>query len=522
MSHPPQFQCKHCQKPFSRNDLMIRHQRRCNTSVRVSKQKACAACVRTKSRCSLTQPICHRCASRAEACEYPNSSSAPTSIANSEEHGILSAQAGTLALDWNSDIPMIYDDFWLQIDETTPGADVMRFQPEINIDILHKDLAQAPETQAFATEQIRQSVDANTLRHNSISGSLSASTNHFHNLSLSKSDNSGSQTSRTISSSWAPSISPNAEKGLPTRHEIQSRPPSSIHGSIRSSRSSSIVAHPTFGYSSLAHIIKSYFQLLQTESYHSPFIHPELLQGPHQNMSSLQKSSMAICSGVALQDKRSRYFAKNAISAERDRLVHEFHSYSCVEEWDALHAVCIYQIISLLEVDQDVAWKSGVNSSWLHIPFLLKMARRFRDNHLHSMSWDSPEMEVTNNETKNWREWIVDETVRRTVFLVHCINEATCYSKDGKRTTYYEPLDQDYILNMVLPAPTPVWEASTSEAWAAQKDECGWSDGSVTLRSFLSGESDLEARYGGQPGVCNSKELADLVIACGHLAGLGK
>lgn len=51
-------------------DLLNRHQRRCKTGSRVSKQKACSACVRTKSRCCFTRPACHRCLQRGEPCEY--------------------------------------------------------------------------------------------------------------------------------------------------------------------------------------------------------------------------------------------------------------------------------------------------------------------------------------------------------------------------------------------------------------------------------------------------------------------
>ena len=82
-----------------------------------------------------------------------------------------------------------------------------------------------------------------------------------------------------------------------------------------------------FSYRSLLSTVKNYVKLLQNDEYRSPFIHPELFHGGHQHLSSMQKSSMATCSAAALENKRSRQFARKAIAAERERLVHDFVRY---------------------------------------------------------------------------------------------------------------------------------------------------------------------------------------------------
>ena len=48
-----------------------------------------------------------------------------------------------------------------------------------------------------------------------------------------------------------------------------------------------------------------------------------------------------------------------------------------MEEWDALHAVCIYQIIELLDSREERAANPGMTAAELHIPFLLKVSIGF-------------------------------------------------------------------------------------------------------------------------------------------------
>ena len=59
-------------------DLRDRHKRRCAQSLnrpRVSKQKACLFCARSKLKCDLVTPTCGRCFGRGSVCEYPSHAS---------------------------------------------------------------------------------------------------------------------------------------------------------------------------------------------------------------------------------------------------------------------------------------------------------------------------------------------------------------------------------------------------------------------------------------------------------------
>jgi len=70
MVDPSTFLCGICDKGFERRDLLARHQKRCQNGRKSIRRKACDACVRTKSKCCLTRPVCSRCQNRHLECVY--------------------------------------------------------------------------------------------------------------------------------------------------------------------------------------------------------------------------------------------------------------------------------------------------------------------------------------------------------------------------------------------------------------------------------------------------------------------
>lgn len=159
----------------------------------------------------------------------------------------------------------------------------------------------------------------------------------------------------------------------------------------------------------LLSIVNDYSRLLLQDDYRSPFIHHKLYSGSYTDMSVMAKSGMAVCCAAAYRNENSAKFVSKFIITERERLVHTFvssfpyafvfqfmirfmfmalskcsdltiplqHRYSCVEEWDALHAMCIYQIIELLDSRKEKNAESGMKAAELHIPFLLKVSYNF-------------------------------------------------------------------------------------------------------------------------------------------------
>lgn len=80
------------------------------------------------------------------------------------------------------------------------------------------------------------------------------------------------------------------------------------------------------------------------------------------------------------------------------------------------------------------------------------------------------------SEEVNWRKWIVNETIRRTLFLANTINTLSC--KTQRQDAYYfEPLDDNLIRNMTLPAPDSLWNASSREEWLLAKAQLNTNNG---------------------------------------------
>ena len=91
------------------------------------------------------------------------------------------------------------------------------------------------------------------------------------------------------------------------------------------------------------------------------------------------------------------------------------------------------------------------------------MTRRLAKQYLQTST-------VKDGEESNWRKWLMDETIRRTVFLVNAINTLSCRIQK-QDPNYFEPLDNDLIHNLTLPAPEVVWKASSAEEWTLAKSQ---------------------------------------------------
>lgn len=107
------------------------------------------------------------------------------------------------------------------------------------------------------------------------------------------------------------------------------------------------------------------------------------------------------------------------------------------------------------------------------------------------------------------------ETVRRTVFLVNIINILAGHD-NGCPSPYYEPLDDDLIFRMALPAPDALWESRTAEAWQAARDRLGWLGSKrSTIQGLLMDNRDIVKDLQiGRSGLANSRELTHLILSC--------
>src|SRR4051794_245593 len=81
--------------------------------------------------------------------------------------------------------------------------------------------------------------------------------------------------------------------------------------------------------------------------------------------------------------------------------------------------------------------------------------------------FSDPRSVVTSSATA-WQRWVKTEIARRMIFLANILNfYGNRDSRTGKQSPYYEPLDDDIILNMPLPCNEAAWSARNEENWRA-------------------------------------------------------
>jgi hypothetical protein len=133
--------------------------------------------------------------------------------------------------------------------------------------------------------------------------------------------------------------------------------------------------------------------------------------------------------------------------------------------------------------------------------------------------------------TSQWARWRITETARRTIFFANMLNYYNNRDHNtGKSLPYYEPLNEELILNMPLPCSHAVWVARDEEEWnIAIKNQttsaintAGFNRlgsealSSETLKNILSmfSKEYLQAEIGTSVGLGDSDELRRLIILC--------
>lgn len=104
----------------------------------------------------------------------------------------------------------------------------------------------------------------------------------------------------------------------------------------------------------------------------------------------------------------------------------------------------------------------------------------------------------------------------------------------GKQMPYYEPFDDELILNMPLPCSHAAWSASCEEDWRAAMlrppnmpldpssstdvngPGCGTLASEILLKNILSSvtREDLQGQLGQSAGFGDSDQLRNLIILC--------
>ena len=262
-----------------------------------------------------------------------------------------------------------------------------------------------------------------------------------------------------------------------------------------------------FGDIDVIKLVQSYPAMLLQKNFYPPFVHHRLYRSAEGGVAGPLANALCCVSAYASMVPNNKNFVYNMINTEREHLVRGFHAWSSsdVNALGALHAMCVYQIIGLLEVKDPAQIR---NAEFQH-PFFLKMARRICQGNLNST--------VGPDETMSWQSWIVGETLRRILFLVNLVNTLS-RRIHTHNPSYYEALDEDLIAHMALPAPDPMWKASSPEEWESAKRNVSWSTKkertiNMVIDRLREGYSDEENRRWFE----DFQPLSLLIIACVRL-----
>jgi hypothetical protein len=135
--------------------------------------------------------------------------------------------------------------------------------------------------------------------------------------------------------------------------------------------------------------------------------------------------------------------------------------------------------------------------------------------------------------TSTWARWRITETARRTIFFANMFNfYGNRDHRTGKQLPYYEPLNDDLILNMPLPCNQAAWLARSEEDWRLAMERpppsanhlppgfnspgCEALASEISLKTIFSKftKESLQVEIGTNVGFGDSDELRRLIVLC--------
>ncbi|KAJ0422937.1 hypothetical protein BJY00DRAFT_62650 [Aspergillus carlsbadensis] len=468
-----EFRCGICPKTYSRRDLRDRHRRRCIKSIgqeRLSKRKSCQTCAQKKLRCSMTRPACARCLQIGIQCQYPAAAvSQPqdggTPSATPADPGMIQPSLlenlsypfeQTAADSWNAFAPASADPLvGAFVDASFGNPEPMSWNEEFSNS--SHSLGQ--------DEEILASLSSNS---NSSPGSLFAlpDPNRPPESIPSEIFNTGSSLGEPSQQSYTDS--PYVDFNLDSSVQL-------IFGRHFLPKVGSLTPYDTQELNQqMFGVLREYPSLILQRDHWSPFVHHRMYRCSMGGMAKPMGVALACVSAHAGSSGSNYGFVDGLINQQREQLIRDFQSYLDTPEncLAAVHAVCIYQILGLFgdnflpaSIKATTNMKSILDQrrtdcerqAELHSSFLLKMARRLY-KHYHAA------VETNHDDELNWERWKFSESIRRNIFFANIIN--ILGARAGKLNgVYFEPLDDDVILNLTLPAPECMWRACSLREW---------------------------------------------------------
>ncbi|TVY90240.1 hypothetical protein LAWI1_G003684, partial [Lachnellula willkommii] len=280
----------------------------------------------------------------------------------------------------------------------------------------------------------------------------------------------------------------------------------------------------------LTRMLGDYASLLIKSSCFSPFLHLPKVKNVEPDLTSFPFTSMAICSSTAMNLSTDTQFFRRAIDATRHQLIGNFPLYECMQQWDAIHALLIYESLEIKDSigNESEAWRLVMPVKNLEMGFLLKMTRTYIEPYLQIRSPDIAAFSDFKSTpcSPTTTTWGRGEPPKQHV------EQFSSSTWTRKTSPYYEPLSDDLILNMPLPCSQTVWLAFEEEnCRLAIKNHQPWVNYSspdpdhpttealskeTCLSTILSKYSKerIQAAIGPHVGLGDSDDLRRLIILC--------
>ncbi|KAF6512918.1 hypothetical protein HZS61_007724 [Fusarium oxysporum f. sp. conglutinans] len=273
---------------------------------------------------------------------------------------------------------------------------------------------------------------------------------------------------------------PYSNQNSPLDVEADTEQGKTLHGAVKAARGTDLpntaTTRPQYGISQnlqscpfhrlhkdddLIKMVSNYPSVMLQPGVYPPFVHHKLYRCSAGDVAEPLAKAFCCVGAFYASVPVSETFVYSLINEETNKLVKGFHQIprSDADMLAVVHAMCIYQILGFF-VSVDPEQTRAAESQQM---FFLKMTRRLAKQYLQTST-------VKDGEESNWRKWLMDETIRRTVFLVNAINTLSCRIQK-QDPNYFEPLDNDLIHNLTLPAPEVVWKASSAEEWTLAKSQ---------------------------------------------------
>ena len=208
--------------------------------------------------------------------------------------------------------------------------------------------------------------------------------------------------------------------------------------------------------------IKSYLPLL-VSSGRTPFLHEKLYS---EHLPVAVQDALGSCALYAQRNSTNEPLIFRMISDKANHLIREPMSArtSPLEQLASVQALILYRIIRLF--DGDIRLRADAETAFPTLKDWTVRLRSFMRQAQAISSNDSIMLSASNQASSSlWRDWILEESLRRTVIASYTIQGLYSFLKNG-----WDDSDDDFM-NLSFSAQRALWHAASEYNWNLALEE---------------------------------------------------